>query len=366
MKIGIITFHAAHNFGSMLQAYALKTYISQQNNSAEIINFRTKNQKDIYAVFTKRKGLKYLLKNAFALTCRKSLNKKHTLFEEFLKNELNCEEEIQSAGQINSMNFDAVIAGSDQIWNINTNDFEWLYFLENITAKKYSYAVSCGPNNVYISDRNRIASNLNLFNAISVRDEATHHFVEQNSEKTATIVCDPVMLLEQQAWRNLSSESITENLPDKFIFLYTLGCDKNLIKVVKQISKELKLPIVIPHVTNQYDMLLNARRVFVSGPKEFLKLIDSAAIVVTSSYHAMLFSIIFDKQFYVIAGSHDNRKRDILKRYNLEQQTIDGNIDITLVKKQFETWNADFSSIVNDLRLQGARFINERICDDNM
>lgn len=366
MRIGIITFHAAHNYGSMLQAYALKTFLTCGQNTAEIINYRTENQKDIYAVFTKRKGFRFLLKNMFACTCYKALSSKYNLFENFLVNELGCADEVHLASEVNSLAFDIVVAGSDQIWNINTNDFEWLYFLEGVYAKKCAYAVSCGPGNVEITDKQRIANNLAKFSDISVRDYSTKYFVEQNSAKIATEVCDPVILLKKQEWKKLYQNVNIKKLPKKYIFFYTLSCDKRMIKIVKRISKEMGMPIVISQITNQYDMLLDAHRMLDCGPKEFLYLIDNASIVITSSYHAMLFSLVFNKLFYVIAGTKDNRKKDILKKYNIEAQSVDETIDVDLVKKQFYSENIDFSNVVHDLRDKGIRFIGEKILNGNM
>ena len=349
-----------------LLAYALKTFLSQTGHIVEIINFRTENQKDIYAVLTKRKGYRYILKNAYSMINYCSLNKKHKLFEKFLEVELKCSKEVTSAKQINEMGFDAIIAGSDQIWNISANDFEWIYFLENISAKKYSYAASCGPVNVESKSKTRIATNLDKFEAISVRDNSTKKFVENNSSKEATVVCDPVMLLDKDAWGTLGEQSLKYRLPNKYIFFYTLSCDKRMKKIVQQMSKELNLPIVLPHNTNQNDLFISAKRVLVSGPKEFLYLIKESSIVVTSSFHAMLFSIIFNKTFYIIDGMKDNRKRDILSYYHLEKQSIDEEIDFKLIHEQSEHSNMDFSAVRNEQYNSGIKFIKERILHENM
>lgn len=367
MKIGILTFHASHNFGSMLQAYALKTYLSQENNDVEIINFRTENQKDIYAVLTKRKGFKYILKNLYSLSKYYYLKKKYDLFEDFLKIELECEQELTTAEQINEQNFDVIIAGSDQIWNISTNDFEWIYFLENLSAKKYSYAASCGPISVDPQNQVRLYGDLEKFEAISVRDYSTKQFVENNSNQKAVIVCDPVMLLDKNTWITLGQQASKCNLPDKYIFFYTLSCDNRMKKIVIQLSKKLNLPIVVPHNTNQNDLFMPAKRILVSGPKEFLHLIRHATIVVTSSFHAMQFSLIYNKIFYLIDGMKDNRKRDILNRYHLERQSIDSEqIDIQFVRNQIECGKIDFSDIIQDMQASGRNFLNGRILHGNM
>ena len=116
----------------------------------------------------------------------------------------------------------------------------------------------------------------------------------------------------------------------------------------------------------QNDLFISAKRVLVSGPKEFLYLIKEASIVVTSSFHAMLFSIIFNKTFYIIDGMKDNRKRDILSYYHLEKQSIDKEIDFKLIHEQIEHSNMDFSTVINEQYDSGIKFIKERILHENM
>ena len=83
-KVSIITFHASHNYGSCLQAYALQQVVKELNYDCEIINFRTDRQKDLYAIFTKRKGLRYFLKNCAHLLYYPALKKKYDRFEKFI------------------------------------------------------------------------------------------------------------------------------------------------------------------------------------------------------------------------------------------------------------------------------------------
>ena len=131
-KVGIITFHAAHNYGSNLQAYALQNVISDIGLDCEIINFRTERQKDQYRPITKRKGLKYLIKNAYFLLNYKSRKEKYNRFEEFINSKLrlsqteyNSLEDLMTKKPI----YDYYISGSDQIWNTAPNDADDAYFL---------------------------------------------------------------------------------------------------------------------------------------------------------------------------------------------------------------------------------------------
>ena len=151
MKIGIITFHASHNYGSMLQAYAMQTFLKNNNHNAEIINYRSTAQKRVYpkpltiSAYTSVRAILGFLLRPFRTWM---LLKKWNLFENFLSSYLHLTKEYQSLQELESESWDyeAVIAGSDQIWNTNPHDFSTVYFLPFIkNAKKIAYAPSLGP-----------------------------------------------------------------------------------------------------------------------------------------------------------------------------------------------------------------------------
>lgn len=126
-KVGIITFHASHNYGSMLQAYALQQVVLSMGYDCEIINFRSITQKEMYMPIFMRgtlygKCVRFIIQSPYAL----GMLKKYRLFEKFLKEEL-----ILSSKEYNTLkdlenadfSYDYYISGSDQIWNVHINDF---------------------------------------------------------------------------------------------------------------------------------------------------------------------------------------------------------------------------------------------------
>lgn len=139
MKIGTITFHGAHNYGSMLQAYALQKAIASKGADCEIINFRTEAQKRIYRVFSGRKRLGPILKDLSHIPFYFLLKKKHRLFEKFLtkylltsKNEYATLDELIHA----PLDYDTIVCGSDQIWKAGIADFNYAYLLPFTDVKK--------------------------------------------------------------------------------------------------------------------------------------------------------------------------------------------------------------------------------------
>ena len=148
-KVGIITFHAAYNYGSMLQAYALQQVILSMGYDCEIINFRSPAQKRQYKpIFVVGslygRCVRFIIQAAYVW----GILKKQRLFEQFLNSELKLSyneygtlEDLENAG----FNYDYYISGSDQIWNVYCNDFNYAYFLPFVkSGKRIAYAPSMG------------------------------------------------------------------------------------------------------------------------------------------------------------------------------------------------------------------------------
>ncbi len=149
-KVGIITFHASHNYGSMLQAYALQQVVLSMGYDCAIINFRNIAQKEMYKPIFMRgtlygKCVRFIIQAPYAL----GILKKYRLFEKFLKEDL-----ILSSKEYNTLKdlenaefkYDYYISGSDQIWNVESWDFSYAYFLTFVkSGKRIAYAPSMGP-----------------------------------------------------------------------------------------------------------------------------------------------------------------------------------------------------------------------------
>lgn len=358
-KIGILTFHASHNYGSMLQSYALRKYFLDSGRCCDIINYRTAIQKDIYAVLTKRKGIKYLIKNAYVLTTYKQHKQKFELFERFLREELLCGKEL-SDSDLKDLQYDQVITGSDQIWNVEANDFSEVYFGRGISCQKTAYAVSCGNGNFDDRTRfDRFESLLREYEAISVRDRATAALVESVTGHTPQIVCDPVMLFDKTTWEILA-KAPKAVLPKKYIFFYTLSCTKQVADTAKRLSKMIGLPIVISKVTSQHDILLKSKKVLNCGPQEFLYLLKNAECVITTSYHAILFSIIFNKKFFAVGSRKDNRQKDIIGVFGIEDNIIGETASINDIDKVMRT-KKDYSEKIKEFSISGRKFLENNV-----
>ncbi|MBP1617631.1 MAG: Polysaccharide pyruvyl transferase [Bacteroidetes bacterium] len=352
--IGILTFHASHNYGSMLQAYALQTVLLDWGYDCKIINFRSDRQRIIYpepGKFPQNKRWKRPFLFLLDLPYLSSLKKKYFYFEDFLQKELNLTPEYATLEEIEKdiHQFDILISGSDQIWNLSCQDFDWAYFLPFTNKiKKIAYAPSIGPNVKKIIENKGISiaqDYIRQYDCISAREMGTADFIKQISGKNAEVVLDPTALVHKDHWlKFISPDPIVK---EEYIFLYAPGYNKDICESAKKLSEVLNIKVVVslpPDYKYFYPSFIYKCDV---GPKEFLNLLYNARVVISGSFHAVLFSIYFSKPFYAINGNKDNRISNILSKLGLENRGVDGtqiegsikyidNIDFSEVDKLFE------------------------------
>lgn len=321
-----ITFHASHNYGSVLQAYALQQTIKSLGHDNVIINLRTMRQKDLYTVFTRRGGIKYAVKNLSHLLWYFPLKKRYDRFETFINNSLSLTEEYSTEEELADafLNYDVFIAGSDQIWNPVPADFDWSYYLTFVSkGKKISYAPSFGQlaSQGDMDTRERIANALKSFDAISVREQRGADNVKALTGETPPIVLDPTLLLKKEDWLGLVKDR-ERIIKGDYIFFYTLFADPGRMDIIKRVSKATGLPVVTSNFSNQYDVFNPFIKRYDAGPLDFLTLIRDAKLVVASSFHGTVFSILLNVPFFAIDGMTDARISTLLRTTGLEGRGI--------------------------------------------
>ena len=323
IKIGCITFHASHNYGSNLQAYALQQYVkSIADVDYEIINLRTKIQKDIYNTCFNRKGLKPFIKRCLYFKYKDYLLLKYKRYEEFISNSLNITKELEKIDKNCDLNYDYYLSGSDQIWNLDPIDFEWSYFLEFVNkGKRISYSASFGPKfqSCSASDYERVKKNLLKYEHISVREKGSYDNVKLLTGIEANINIDPTLLLSKDEWKKLISSQPFQK--GDYIFLYDLKKKKETYNLAKKISRLLNMPIVVCS-ENIYSIRNNFIKRFDAGPKEFINLIYYSKLTLSTSFHGNVFSIIFNKPFYAVNSENDLRISNLLNLLGLKDRFI--------------------------------------------
>ena len=327
LKTASITYHAAHNYGAMLQAYALQRTILSLGAGNEIINLRTKVQRahypgvDEHLFVTLPHFLGWLLYGGpFS-----RLHKKYRLFESFLKENLVLTEEYDDPEQLSEDGIDAdlFIAGSDQIWNTSQTDYNDAYFLPFVrTKRKVSYAASMGlmPSETVSEDQyDKIRSYLSGFKAISVRDEASHDLASRLTGKEILQHPDPTLLLDRDTWDHLSGDCPL--VKGRYVLVYYPSTLRELDDLALKVGKLLGMKVVITNKTDNLDAFFHMKKYLGCGPGEFLNLVKNAAVVVTASFHATVFSLLFHRPFYVL-DRPDARIETLLEGVGLTDRRV--------------------------------------------
>lgn len=311
MKIAIITFSRALNYGAVLQSYALQQTISdflQDNSECFLLDYKCSKIENSYKYFVTNniKSIFTVIKRIINLPFRIIiLSKKKGRYNKFIKENLKLFALYNNDFNTANDYFDIFITGSDQVWNNNLTGADDSYFLKFVkdTRKKFSYAASFGKEENFLKYQNLILENLSDFDVISLREPICEDILMAEGYKLRTDI-DPTLLLDRFKWENLIKHSKIQS--KEYILLYCVAVPKDLILQAKELSKETGLQVLC--LTDS--VLDKLRYPFLSvkmgnGPIEFLSLIKNAKYVLTTSFHGTAFSIIFHKNFYVELNNRD-------------------------------------------------------------
>lgn len=321
MKIGILTFHASHNYGSMLQAYALQHYLITHGHDVETINLRIQAQKEFYrhplaypSIPQRRKYYFKTLANPLWVfhACRK-WQKYEKFIQENLRltsKEYGSWEEIKA--DLPQLGYRCLITGGDQIWNMNCLDFSEAYYLpEKLDGiKKISYSPSFGDLLMKKTSQQEafIKETLADFSSISVRESSMQEYLSTLLGRNVCTAVDPTLLLNAKDYEHFIDEEPL--IKGKYIYFYSPYRNQGE-DFAKKIANHYELPIVTsaPHIYHHRGYK-SAKE---TGPKEFLNLVKNATLLIGKSLHLVIFSLLFHKEFIAIDGENDARIHNILQ-----------------------------------------------------
>lgn len=359
MKIGILTYQYAMNYGALLQAYALKTYLENIGHTVEILNY------DTSYLYAQNRSLKSkIVSNGWNIVKNMlGAKKKKQVFDKFRQNYLRLNDYVIRSKEelkkyLKGKGFDAFIVGSDQVWNPEINGKDDTYYL-NFTdrAMKISYAASFGVSSLNQEDLNEIIEYLKTFSAISVREKTGMEILKE-LDKGIEVVLDPVFLPHIETWNKLAG--MTANINGKYMLCYVMPGDKELESKIEELARQYKRNTgnqVIFLGRKEYKKFKKDGRDLVStAPWEFVNLFKNADVIVTNSFHGTAFSIIFNKLFYSLINRNlkgtrqlGSRLTDLLAELELEcrivalndQISFDKDINYSIVNSKLEKMRHD-------------------------
>ncbi|WP_084022251.1 polysaccharide pyruvyl transferase family protein [Chlorobaculum limnaeum] len=340
-KVAVLTMQRSLNYGAVLQAYALQRRILSFGVQCEIIDLlrpvhsgyrssQISEQLSPYRLQKKDsncKGLHYCLKAMLKIRLEKILQRKR--IERFRKfdNEfiiyspkpIYCAEELYTFIK----EYDAYVTGSDQVWNPTYPYSPEPYFLTFVPEgiPRIAYAPSFGVSSIDKTVHDVYKKWLMGITRLSVREKQGASLIKEISGRTAEVVLDPTLLLNDAEWLEVSKTPKTHK---PYIFCYDLGNNAGLKILCKYLHNYTGYNVY--RISNNLEHSISGIiDVYGAGPQEFLGWINGAALVVTNSYHGMVLSINMKKPFYVVmkkngVNTRNSRIDNILEMLELQDR----------------------------------------------
>lgn len=324
MKIGILTYHRAFNYGAFLQAYALKSFLTDKGFEVSFIDYWPLDHERMYDLWDETVSIKSFLRNLLLAGKRKAR------YRRFIKVQQLClgigkEPAYRSSAQLKEVEYDAVIYGSDQIWWKSRigDGFDPVYWGQYISGaiKKISYAASMGIINLQENDFSKIRNYLTAFTHISVRETQLQELIQPLTDKTVRTVLDPTLLVTPSFWESICNK---KNPPvrTKYILFYRMMSDDRADAFAQELGRKHNLPVI--RIKGSIDSYKTDSINTQTDPIVFLTLIRNAQYVVSTSFHGVALSVQFRKEFYALGmKNNSDRVSSLLSQLGLEQRMTD-------------------------------------------
>lgn len=324
MKIRTITCHDVYNHGASLQAYALQTYLQSLGHEVEIIDYKPDYLSRHYKLWSVSNPIydKPFVRQLYFLAKfpdRFVALRRKRKFDEFTKRYLKlteCRYHSNEELKANPPKANVYIAGSDQIWNtLFQNGKDPAFYLDFAPSDKIkiSYAASFSTTSIQEIYLPFVKKQLQNFHSISIRERSSLPLLFSLGFK-GVAVCDPVFLLSKEKWESFL---LPQKKHEKYVLVYDFDNNQVIQSIAETIAENHGLKIYNIGATQKK---YASKNFIYSGPFEFLSLIHDASFVISNSFHATAFSLIFQRDFCVI-----NRKEDI----NIRMSSLLRNLHLT-------------------------------------
>lgn len=359
MKIGILTFQDTNNFGACLQAYSLVNILKKRGEEVEIIDYHNEYllSSDVIPIPSKKdflsKPIRSLCKYGLHYKeCYKYINLKR-----FIRD--NCKfSKPTSKNNIDEVTseYDMIIIGSDQVWNLDANGNDFIFFGGPIehNVKCVTYGVSAGRK--WRQDElSQIKKNLAHFETIYVREASMIHSLQVILDKVnrvkIKVVADPTILLGSRYWLDFCKHYNAQIKGKKYILVYFY--DAELLEYAIKLGRIKGLEVKVVTFSHRR---IGAQRVRPISIEQWLGLISNAELLITSSYHALLFSLYFRTEFIVDNKRNPERVKSLFDELKIEGRYVDlGKHDYPSVD-----WN-EIHVLLEKKRKESIRLLNEAV-----
>jgi len=291
-------------------------------------------------------SLKYTIKEILILSIR---IKRHQVFTKFISSKLNLSKQYFNKSAHQVQDYDAYVFGSDQIWNPKiTNGFDpiyWGFFETKNNAPKISYAASMEALKLDEKSGFYCKKSLSNFASLSVREKPLQNILQQLTNKEIKTVLDPTLLICKEVWDQIQ---IKPNNSQKYVLVYQVRENKDTMRIANDVARQIGgIVIQLTGCPN----FRQAEKCYQSAsPEEFIGWIKYADCIVTTSYHGMAFSVIYNKPFYSVSlnDGGDSRTESLLSMLQLQDRIISNKDTPSFSKIDYRKTNELLKSLKDD------------------
>lgn len=329
MKIGIITYHRTLNYGACLQALATRLVLESLGHEVYYVDYWPDYHKSMYQPFSSKRFKKYNIKGklVYLLTFWFDIPyyiKRQRSFSAFMK------KHIFPYCKPLSEPYDIVVYGSDQIWRLqpSTDSFNPFYFAKNdIVAKHHvSFSASMGELPSDYNSKLELKQLLSNFDKIAVREENLLTLVKELGYLDAIKTLDPTLLVPIKEWNRIFPYYKFDK--KKYILVYILWGEVFNLHVIEKYAQENNMLVKI--IRANITKLDKGNVITTAGPELFIDLVRNAEYVFTSSFHGLVFSLLYNKQFYASFSRNGERASSLLKDVGLLDRMIENNVSVNI------------------------------------
>ena len=342
MKIGILTFHNALNYGAVLQCYALQHYLQAKGHDVEVIDYRApfieEQKKFLSKTELRRRGfvafLKYFI---IRLLVWPAWRKTIRVFHQFMTGQLHLSLRATTSADIPT-GYGCILFGSDQIWSPKLcRGFDPVFWgqFEKYGARFVSYAASIGETSeldnshtdltdiktVVKSGWDEVAQRIKAFDAVSVREKSLSLALQKHCGVSATVCLDPTLLVDATVFDKIAVRPAEQD----YVFLFNVIDDPAASLFARRLANRLGCSAVIrgqakPQLKSRRDKLVTLKEAM--SPKDFLGYIKYARCIVANSFHAIALSIVFQKDCYALKSRRSERVEGLLSSLGMDDRVV--------------------------------------------
>lgn len=356
MKVGIVTIYDLKNYGNRLQNYAVSEVLRSLGVYSDTLiiddtPLKRKIKNGIKVILGKKPYIHWNLQEENKLFTKDYSQLEYERYEKFKSfSHKNIKIKYVKLSKNLNEQYDYFITGSDQVWNTDIGHglpWEFLSFADQ--NKRISYAPSFGGAEIH--DRVNDASKyLFQMKDISIREFSGVNFIKKISGRDAIHLVDPTLMLECSQWRSVEVKPEKPLIPKKYILTYFLGdYNEDAEHIIQKLIDTYQLPVIRLKDLTQPE-------VFVSGPSEFLYLIDHASLVLTDSFHGSVFSFIYGIPFLVF--NREGNLPNMMAR-------VDSFLDLFCLKRKYvnsglpnDIWEHDYTEGYKQLEIERKKAID--------